>query len=359
MNKTLIAQSKPTIGGEELLAVGDVLKSGQLAMGPAVRAFENKFCSLIGTRYACAVNSGTSALHLALLAIGVKAGDEVIIPSYSCTALLNAVWYAGATPVPADIDERSFCISREDAERRITSSTKAIIAVHTFGAAADISALRSTGIDVIEDCAHSLGGFQGSKKMGSIGTAAVYSFYPTKMMTTGEGGMITTSSESVFRFVTGAREYDMPEKPEVRFNYKMTDIAAAIGLAQLEKLDGFIARRRYVAERYNKLFTRCRFVTVPERDLSSDVVYRYILLFSDSGRAGDFIEAMNNSGIVCDRPVFRPLHSYLGLPDSGFPVASDVFARAVSIPVYPSLSDGDIERIIEECGKFFTGEVTG
>ncbi len=352
MIKCAVSQSKPTIGDEEKLAVEEVLKSGQLAMGPVVDMFERRFERYIGARYSCAVNSGTSALHLALLAMGVDAKDEVIVPSYSCTALLNAIGYIGAIPKPVDIDESTLCISSGDVGRKVTKNTKAIIAVHTFGMASDIRALKAVGVEIVEDCAHSLGGSIADKKMGTIGNAAVYSFYATKMMTTGEGGMITTSSKEIADRARGLREYDMPEDSSVRFNYKMTDIAASIGLAQLLKLDSFISRRRMIAKRYDEFFSRYSSVVVPERAYASDTFYRYVVIFKDAFYADSFMSAMCKAGIVCDRPVAKPLHRVLGMADAGFPVTSKIFDSLVSIPIYPSLTDNEIDGILENCKNY-------
>lgn len=349
MSTVVIPQSRPTIGLEESRAVDDVLASGYLAMGPIVSTLEEEFREYIGVRHSLAVNSGTSALHLALLALGVKAGSEVIIPSYTCTALLNAIKYIGASPVIADIDPATFCLSAINTYQKITPRTAAIIVVHTFGIAADMNSICSFGIPVVEDCAHSLGGYIKDQRMGSIGDAAVFSFYTTKMMTTGEGGMLVTRSDKLADFARNLRSYDNPDNYEVRYNYKMSDISAAIGRVQLSKLDSFIEKRRWIAKRYDSFFINRENITLVNRNQKTDVYYRYIILMPDKKKAEYFMNNVRKCGIICDTPVASPLHNYLKLHDNGFPVTMEVFNRCVSIPIYPTLTDEEIDRIFNIC----------
>lgn len=355
MTPPLIPQSRPTIGAEESKAVDEVLTSGYLAMGPMVTAFEKEFAEFIGTRYAVAVNSGTSALHLSLLAVGIKSETEVIVPSYACPALLNAVRYTGACPVIVDIDPKNFCLSFEDTSRKITSRTAAIIAVHTFGMPADIAAFSSLGVPVIEDFTHSIGGDIGDKRMGSVGAVAMCSFYPTKMITTGEGGMLFTASNKILSIARNLRTYNISKSYAVRYNYKMSDIAAAIGKIQLSKLGGFIQKRRSIAKHYDSFFRRWDNITVPDRNPESDVFYRYIILLPDKGSADNFKNAMCKEGIICDSPVERPLHQYLDFPDEEFSGTLEVFNRTVSIPIYPSLTDKGAKTVLDTCKNILVG----
>jgi len=348
----IIPQSRPTLGEEEYRAVDAVLRSRQLAMGPAVSDFEESFKKFLNIPYAFAVNSGTSALHLALLAIGTKPGSEVIIPSYACTALLNAVKYTGAHPVIADVTTDNLCLSVDDTGRKITSRTAAIIAVHTFGMAADIAGLSSFGIPVIEDCAHSMGGHIKDKKMGTVGSASMFSFYPTKMVATGEGGMLATSSNKIAGILDDLRTYDGKPQYRIRYNYKMSDISAALGTAQLSKLENFVKRRRLIAERYDSFFKEHKEAAVIKRDYKSDSFYRYVLLMNDKIATTNFVNDMCKIGICCDFPVSKPLHQYLKLSDEKFPGTTEIFDRAVSIPLYPSLTDEEIEGVLSGCGNF-------
>lgn len=340
-----IPQSKPTVGPHELRGIKAVLGSSQLAMGPQVRAFEELFKNKMGVRYAIAVNSGTSALHLALLGVGAKAGKEVILPSYACSALLNAVNYTGARPVIVDVDPCTFCISAQAAKKKINPRTAAIVAVHTFGIAGPIHELNRFGVPVIEDCAHAIGGHDNGKKLGTIGEAAIFSFYATKMITTGEGGMLATRSKKIAKLAESLRSYDEAARYKTRYNYKMSDIAAALGAVQLKQLQDFIKRRREIARQYDSLFKRYAFINVPIRDRSSDVFYRYVILMKNKVIARHFVRVMQSIDIVCDSPISRPIHSYLNLSDNIFPVTTDIVNRIVSIPIYPLLKEAQIRRI--------------
>jgi len=345
----IIPQSRPTVLADDIKAVDTVLRNGQLSMGSLVSSFEDKFKEFIGTAHATAVNSGTSALHLSLLALGVKPDTEVILPSYACTALLNAVRYTGANPIIADISPDSFCLSVDDVKRKTTSRTAAIITVHTFGMPADVQALSSIGIPVVEDCAHSIGGHIDGKRMGTFGNASIYSFYPTKMITSGEGGMIATSSSKVAGIVRDLRAYDGVPEYTVRYNYKMTDISAALGLTQLSKLKTFIDKRRGLAKQYDKFFKGFDTLSIIGRAYDSDVCYRYVALMGNESLAKKFIKDMRSLDIYCDSPVSKPLHQYLNLKNSDFPVTQMFFERTVSIPIYPSLTDTEVERVLSSC----------
>lgn len=351
MSRGMIPQSRPTVGLGERKACDAVLQTGYLAMGPRVAEFEKLFSTFFSIPYAVAVNSGTSALHLALLALGARKGREVIIPSYACVALLNAVLYTGAKPVFADMDPVTMCLSSEDAAKKMSSHshTVAIVVVHTFGMSADIGKLRRLGTPLIEDCTHSIGGFtKNGRRMGTLGDAAIFSFYATKMMTTGEGGMIVTASRKIFQYVRGMRVYNDAMPRRLSFNYKMSDIAAGIGTVQLSKLKAFIKKRREIARCYDTFFKRYSNVTLPRRDFGSDVFYRFVILMPDRNSARRFMQAMQKNGIICDAPVNNPLHRCMGLSDKQYPGTTEIFNRAVSLPIYPSLTKSEIKKILSE-----------
>ena len=336
----MIFHSRPTLDQIDFDSVLDVLKSGHLAQGEQVAGFEDAFCSFVGVRNGVAVSSGTAALHLSLLALGVGNGDEVIIPSYVCCALLNAVKYVKAVPVIADIDRFTFNIDTNDIEKRITSKTKAIIVPHMFGFPADIDELLSFGIPVIEDCAQSIGAKYQGRYTGSFGVCSIFSFYATKMLATGEGGMILSNDDRLTGILRDLRDYDEKDCYSVRYNYKMTDIQAALGISQLKKLPSFIGRRKEIASLYNRALNEISFPVPSAFEGREHIYYRYVLLLNDSS---GFIENMLKMGIECRRPVFKPLHEYFGL--SGYPVTREVMGRAVSIPVYPLLRDADTHKI--------------
>jgi len=249
-----IPHSRPTLGPEAAQAVFDVISSGYIAEGSAVEEFEQSFAKYLNIRHAVATNSGTSALHLALLALEVGPGDEVIIPSYVCSALLNAVNYTGATPVLADICPRTFNLEAADVKKRITDRTTAIIVPHLFGLAADLDALLALDVPIIEDCAQAVGAAYAQRPAGTFGAAAVFSFYATKVITTGEGGMVVTNSREIAGRIRDLKIYDQKDNYKIRFNYKMTDIQATLGLNQLQRLDAFIRRRKAIAEQYTRSF---------------------------------------------------------------------------------------------------------
>jgi len=343
----MILHSRPTLDQSDYSAVLQVLKSGHLVQGGKVGEFENVFSSMLGVEGAAAVSSGTSALHLALLGLDVQKGDEIILPSFVCSAPLNAILYTGAVPVVADIDRHSFNIEVDDLKHRISTKTKAIILPHMFGLPADVDSIISFGIPVIEDCAHTLGSRFNGAYTGSFGNLAIFSFYATKMIATGEGGMVTSDNKYFIKIIKNLRDYDEKELYKIRYNYKMTDIQAALGISQLTKLHTFIGKRTEIADRYNSEFRDCNFekpLTIPGRD---HVFFRYVILHE---HADQFIDRMTKAGVACRKPVFKPLHRYISL--SGYANTEWVWKRAVSIPIYPSLSDEEISRIVELVKRF-------
>jgi perosamine synthetase len=350
VEKYTIPHSKPTLGPEEAKAVSKVIESGYIAEGEVVNKFESAFAEFLGVDYAMSTNSGTSALHLTLLAMGVGPGDEVIIPSYVCSALLNAVNYAGATPILAEINPDTHNMDAADAKGRISNRTKAIIVPHLFGLAADLEPLIELDVPVIEDCAQSIGATYHQRPVGTIGEAAIFSFYATKVITTAEGGMVITNSRDIAEGIRDLKTYDKREDYKIRFNYKMTDIQAALGIVQLERLESIIRRRKAIAEEYNSAF--CAFdLKLPPAD-SGHIYFRYVLgLKMDSM---PWIQVLSRMGIVCDRPIHFPLHRNLKL--SGFPATEKAWKQSLSIPIYPTLTDEEISRIIDSvttCHKKF------
>jgi len=338
----MIPHSRPTLDQTDYENVLHVLKSGNLVQGEQVSRLENTLSSLIGVKGGAAVSSGTAALHLALLSLGIQKGDEVILPSFVCSAPLHAISYTGAVPVIADIDRSTFNIDPRDLPDRITPKTKAIIVPHMFGMAADMDEILSFGVPVIEDCAHSLGSRYKGAFTGSFGDLAIFSFYATKMIATGEGGMVLSGKEFLIESVRDLRDYDEKETLKVRYNYKMTDMEAALGFSQLKKLFSFIEKRRTLAGIYHRKFQDCGFETPVIPSDRDHIYYRYVLLLD---HVDQFIHKMTQEGVVCRRPVFKPLHRYAGL--SGCPNTEWVWERAVSIPIYPSLTDYEISKIID------------
>ncbi len=349
MTDEIIPHSRPSISDSDIQAVVSVLKSGQLSQGPTVREFENKLARFIGKKKAVAVNSGSAALHLALLALDVKKSDEVIIPSFVCSAVLNSVNYTGATAVLVDIDPLTFNISVEAAKRAITRKTKAIIVPHMFGCPAEIDKLSELGIPVIEDCAQSIGANFKGQKAGSFGLLSIFSFYATKVIAAAEGGMVLSDSEDLISRINDLREYDNRDNYILRYNYKMTDIQAALGLNQISSLEKFIERRREIAARYFQEFKNCNFI-LPVREKEKDhIYYRFVLKTKDT--SSEYIEKFHQKKVMCRRPVYIPLHIYLNLP--GFPHTQEAWQKTISIPLYPSLREDEIEKIIAAVREIF------
>ncbi len=339
----MIPHSRPTLDESDRKAVLSVLESGQLVQGKQVARFERDLAAIIGTKQGVAVSSGTAALHLALLALDIGPGDEVIFPTFVCDALLQAVTYVGAAPVLADIDPRTFNLDVGDLKKRVTKRTKAVIVPHMFGLPADMEEILALGIPVIEDCAQAIGARYNGSRVGSLGRLSIFSFYATKMLATGEGGMVLSHDEDLLARVRDLRDYDGREDHRLRFNYKMTDIQAALGVSQLKKLQLFIWRRREIAQGLDRCLEGGNVLPPFVPTGREHVYYRYVILLD--GDVEPFILEMRKRRIDCRRPVFKPLHRYLDL--RGYPVAEDIWKRSVSIPLYPSMMNGERKIIAD------------
>lgn len=343
-----IPHSKPTLTAKEIAAVDRAIRSGQLAQGSNVVEFEKRFAAFHKIKFAVAVNSGTTALQLALLALGVGCGDEVIVPSFVCTALLNAVYFTGATPKIVDVNGDDFNISLLDTRAGISSKTKAIIVPHMFGNPIDVRPFLKWGIPVIEDCAQSIGATIDGKRVGTFGLISVFSFYATKMMTTGgEGGMAVTNSRNLADFIRDRRDYDNKMDYGLRFNAKMTEMAAAMGLVQFSRLSSMIAKRRRIAQNYTKQLSSDQIKLPRSDDRVKPVYFRYIVRVKNALRV---IREMKKRGIDTEHPVFKPLHQYLYSQPS-CPTADQLMKECVSLPIYPSLTRKNQKSIVDTLRK--------
>jgi dTDP-4-amino-4,6-dideoxygalactose transaminase len=336
----VIPHSRPTTSEEDARRVAAVVQGGQLAQGPEVAAFERELAPRLGVAEVAALGSGSAALELALRALGVGEGHEVVVPTYACDALHHAVRRAGAAPVLADADPATLGLAAKDAARRLTPRTRAVVALHPFGLAVEVDELCALGPPVVEDCAQALGAVLEGRPVGARGAAAVCSFYATKMMTTGEGGAVGGPAAIAAR-ARDLRDYDEREDLQPRFNYKLTDLQAALGRSQLARLDAFIARRRAIAARYRAALHDLPGVTLPPEAGPRQVFHRFVVLVERP--LPRLIEAMARRGVAARRPVFRPLHRALGL--AGFPEAERLWAQALSLPCYPSLTDGEVAQV--------------
>lgn len=338
-----IPHSYPTITARDIQAMIKVLRSGQVAQGQEVKKFEERFSQFLHVRETIATSSGTSALHLALLALDVKNGDEVIVPTYVCTALLNAVYYVGAKPRIVDVNYADFNISVSEVKKNLRSKTKVIIVPHTFGLPADLRPLLNLGVPLVEDCAHTIGAQYQGQKVGSWGKLAICSFYATKMMTTGEGGLVISNDLRVLNKIRDLRDYDHKDIYRVRFNYKMTDFQAAMGLSQLSYLSSWIRKRQQIAHAYTQQLRDCPIQLPQGGDGRQHIYYRYVIKVRKSKQR--LLKQLKKAKVGCADPVYKALHRYLGL--KGFPVAENLAKEAISIPIYPSLKKRHRQHIIK------------
>ena len=345
----IIPHSRPLISDSDIEGVVSVMKSGQIAQGPRVAEFEEKLADFIGKKKAAAVSSGSAALHLSLLALGVKEEDEVIIPSFVCSAVLNAVNYSRATPVIVDIEPETFNISIDAIQRAITGKTKAVIVPHMFGCPADMQRLPELEIPVIEDCAQAVGADFKGQKAGSFGILSVFSFYATKVLAAAEGGMVLCDSEDLVSRIKDLREYDNRDDYILRYNYKMTDIQASLGISQLSSIETFIDKRREIATRYFQEFKNCNFSLPVWKEGREHIYYRFVIKTEDN--SSGYIKRLQKNIVMCQHPVYKPLHVYLNLP--GFPHTSEAWQKTISIPLYPSLKEKEIEKIIAVVKEIF------
>lgn len=330
MDTPSIPHSKPTIGPEEIAAVQRVLESGQIAQGREVAAFEEECASMVGRNHAVAVNSGTAALHLALIGMGVSSGDTVAIPSYACAALAQAIAWQGATALVCDIGD-DYNLDPD----RVPDSVMGVIAPHLFGATARLPRHPS----VIEDLAHSIGGPTGRSSI-----LAIASFYATKMMTTGEGGMLLTDDEGLAELARDLRDYDNRDDFQVRRAYKMTDFQAAMGRVQLKRLPEFIERRAKIAAHYDEGLADLP-VLRPRRDDS--VHFRYVIATPERESLAAWLL---ERGIGACRPVYRPAHHTLG---GECPRSERAHNENLSLPIYPELTTAETSIVIRSITAYF------
>ena len=347
----MIPAAKPLIGDEERAAVDRVLQSGMLAQGPEVAAFENEFSKIVAGRQSVAVNSGTSGLHLALIAVGIKEGDEVIVPSFTFAATANSVALTRATPIFVDIDPRTFTINPIAIEAAITPRTRAIQLVHLYGQPAAMKEIMAIAVRhnllVIEDAAQAhMASFDGTP-VGAFGIAGIFSFYPTKNMTSGEGGMITTASDEVARQSRLLRNQGMEKRyvnEIVGFNTRMTDIHAAIGRVQLTKLAGWTEKRRNNARFLDKNLNG---VVVPYVAPGAFHVYHQYTIRIVGHDRDAFADEMTKRGVGNGVYYPTPVHRLPSF-DHTFDLPETTLAtkEVLSIPVHPSLSTEDLETIV-------------
>ncbi|MBI4355803.1 MAG: DegT/DnrJ/EryC1/StrS family aminotransferase [Candidatus Omnitrophica bacterium] len=335
--------SKPTIEADDIRAVTAVLRSRRLVGGALVPQFERAAARALGLRDALAVDSGTAALHLALVGLKVGRGDEVILPSYVHASLLDALSVVGAAPVLVDVEPEGFSLSLAHVKRRLTRRTKLIIAVHMFGEVVDLRPLVALGVPVLEDCSHALGATYRGRRVGSFGRAAAVSLFATKLITTGHGGVLASPARDVLARARSIRDADAYKAYQPHFNYQMSNLEGALGLTQLRKLPRFLARRRAVAAVYHRALGRHSF-NLPASRVRRHAYYRFLVRVPAT-RFARIQAELARQGIEAKRAVFRPIHQYLRLPDYRFPHTMRLCREGLSLPIYPTLQAAQARRI--------------
>jgi len=356
-----IPLARPEVGEPEAAAVAAVLASGQLSMGPRVASFETAFAARVGAAHACAVSSGTAGLHLALRAAGVGDGDEVVTSPFSFVASANVVLYERARPVFADIDPRTLNLDPQAAAAAITPRTAAVLPVHIFGYPADLPAFERLGLPLVEDACEALGAVHADGlPVGGRGHPAAFGFYANKQITTGEGGMVTTGDGAMKARMDSERNQgrapDMGwlDHDRLGFNYRLSDLACAVGLAQLERLDGMLAARARVAALYREALAGMEGLELPCADTGGDRRSWFVFVVQvPRGRDRDeTVRALAQRGVQ-SKPYLPAIHlmsfyrERFGHRPGEFPVCEDVASRSLALPFFPRMDEGQVARVAE------------
>ena len=358
-----IPLAQPDVGPREEELVLEVLRSGMLSLGPMGPRFERAFADWVGTKHAAAVSSGTAGLHLGLVRAGVGPGDEVITSPFSFISSANCALHAGADVAFADIDPTTFNLDPAALEAAITPRTKAIVPVHIFGLPSDIEAIsaiaRKHDLAIVEDGAEALGAVRQGKKIGTHGSPTIFAFYPNKQMTTGEGGIVTTDDDAVYEDILSLRNQGRAdsgawlEHDRLGWNYRMDDLSAAVGLAQVERLDAILGKRTAVADRYTTLLAGIPGVTLPsvvEGDVRSWFVDTVLL---EPGVDRNAVIGLLAERGVASKPYLpsihlQPLYRARGHREGEFPVSEAISARALALPFFGNLTLEQQQRVAAE-----------
>ena len=357
----MIPLARPLIGEAEEQAVLEVLRSRHLSLGPRVPAFETAFAARVGATYASAVSSGTAALHLALRAVGVTVGDEVVTSPFSFVASANSILFERARPVFVDIDPRTLNLDVDAAAAAITDRTSALLPVHIFGYPADTPALERHGLPIVEDACEALGAIHADGvPVGGRGHPAAFGFYANKQLVTGEGGMLTLGSLEHKTTVDSERnqgrapDMDWLDHDRLGFNYRLTDIACAMGLAQMERLDGMLADRARAAGWYREALASFEGLELPCEDSGGDVRgwFVFVVQLPHGADRDDTIRALALRGVQ-SKPYLPAIHlmsfyrERFGHREGEFPVCEDVAARSIALPFFPEITQGQVSQVAE------------
>ncbi len=357
-----ISMSFPDIDETDVLAVAEVIRSGRLALGPKMEEFERAIAEYVGAGHAVAVSSGTAALHLIVRALGIGPGDEVLVPSFTFAASVNAILYEGARPVFVDVEEDTYNLDPMDLERKITPRTKAIMAVDAFGHPAEwneiLSVAKRHGVEVIDDSCEALGAEYRGRKLGSFGRAAAFAFYPNKQITTGEGGMIVTGEGSLATLTCSLRNQGRGamgawlEHERLGFNYRMDELSAALGVSQLRRIDAHVEKRERVARLYTERLSRLDGVRPPSvRPHVRMSWFVYVVTLAPDIDRDHVMRSMEARDIPV-RAYFTPVHrqpywrNRAGVESSSLPVTESIARRTVALPFHNRLTEEEVDRVV-------------
>ena len=361
----IVPLAQPVLGQAEEAAVIEVLRSGQLSLGPRIPAFEERFAARLGVARASACSSGTAALHLGLRAVGVEAGDEVVTSPFSFVASANAILYEGARPIFADIDSRTLNLDPAAAAAATTDRTTALLPVHIFGYPADLPAFEAHGLPIVEDACEALGALHADgTPVGGRGHPSAFGFYANKQLTTGEGGMLTLGSAEHKARVDSERNQgrapDMGwlDHDRLGFNYRLDDIACAIGLVQLDRLDGMLADRARVATWYRAALPGVDGLELPCEDAGGDVRgwFVFVVQVPRGVERDDVIAGLKAAGVQ-SKPYLPAIHlmsfyrERFGHRPGEFPVCEDVAERSLALPFFPAMTEGQVARVAEALAR--------
>lgn len=359
----MIPLSRPDITEREKQLVLEVLNSDQLALGPMLKAFEEKMSMYIGTKYAVACNSGTSGLHMLIRAFDIKDGDEVITTPFSFVASSNCILFERAKPVFVDIDEKTLNMDVTQIESKITERTKAILPVHVFGQPANMDEInriaKKHGLVVIEDACEAIGAKWNGKMAGTMSDAAVFAFYPNKQMTTGEGGVVVTDQETIAKLCMSLRNQGRGEDSQwlhhvrLGYNYRMDEMSAALGLAQLERIEEMLSRRAQVARWYMERLRDIPGVILPHVDPRVEMSwFVFVIRFEEGIDRDRIMEGLLRRGVGC-RPYFQPIHlqpfyrEMFGYREGDYPVTEKVAKSALALPFFNSMTEELVDRVVD------------
>ncbi|SHI24200.1 DegT/DnrJ/EryC1/StrS family aminotransferase [Desulfosporosinus lacus] len=363
----MIPLARPDITEKEKQAVLAVLDSNLLSLGPKLNEFEEKMAAYAGTQYAIACNSGTSGLHMIIAALGIKDGDEVITTSFSFISSSNCMLFERAKPVFVDIDEKTYNLDTTQIEEKITERTKAILPVHVFGQPANMNDIRRIalkhGLAIIEDSCEAIGAEWNGKKAGTMSNAGVFAFYPNKQMTTGEGGVVVTNNENLAKLCYSLRNQgrgiDTQWLDHVRlgYNYRMSDISCALGIAQLERIDEILAKRQRAADFYMEKLKDVEGVILPTIDERAKMSwFVFVIRFEPWINRNLVMQTLLDQGVGC-RPYFTAIHlqpfyrEMFGYKEGDFPVTEHVASGTLAIPFFNNITEEQIDMVVAEVKK--------